>query len=154
MICRIYKITSNHTNKIYIGKTKQKYLSRRKRDHKCDFKRYNNGNFHYCSSFELLKYNDWKMELIIETEIDTDNEMTELEQYYINQFRNDKNYEVVNVLNPRKRTKEEKQEYHKRYREDNREKIKEKMKYINWIRYDSPKTKLLICDWVNSINDF
>ena len=148
MICQIYKITSNQSNKIYIGKTKQKHISHRRRDHKHFYKKYNIGEFHYCSSFELLKYNDWKLELITKKEVENEDEIVELEQYYINQYRHDKNYEVVNINNPKKRTIEDIKKYQVEYREKNKEILKEKMKYINWLRNDTKKTKILMCEWI------
>ena len=59
---KIYKIYSNHTNKIYIGSTTLKYLSTRLAIHKQDMKR----EGYSCSSFKILKYSDAKI-ILLET---------------------------------------------------------------------------------------
>jgi hypothetical protein len=60
---QIYAIRSNQTDKIYIGSTIQR-LSERKGQHKEKYLRYLNGNHHYVSSFDILKYDDWYIELL------------------------------------------------------------------------------------------
>lgn len=52
---KIYKIWSDKTKKIYIGKTTQKYLSQRLAVHKYQYKLYNKKKFNYISSFEIIK---------------------------------------------------------------------------------------------------
>ncbi len=60
---KIYKITSSQTNKIYIGSTCKKYLSSRLSNHKFEYsQRMLKKN--YCSSFEIVKFDDCKIELI------------------------------------------------------------------------------------------
>lgn len=56
---KIYKLTSNFTNKIYIGSTVCK-LNHRFRGHIYSY----NNNYKYCTSYKLLKYADVKIELI------------------------------------------------------------------------------------------
>ena len=62
---KIYKITSTQTNKIYIGSTCKKYLSSRLANHKHAYSKYNiiDGK-NYCSSYEIIKFNDCIIELI------------------------------------------------------------------------------------------
>ena len=60
---QIYLLKSNHTNDIYIGSTIQG-LNVRFTKHKFDYKRYMNGNYHYVSSFEIMKYDDAYIQLL------------------------------------------------------------------------------------------
>ena len=46
-VAYIYKIEGN--NKTYIGQSKEKYFSTRKKNHKAQFKRWLNGDKKYCS---------------------------------------------------------------------------------------------------------
>ena len=60
---KIYKISSPQTNKIYIGSTCKKYLSSRLSNHKFEYsQRMLKKN--YCSSFEIVKFDDCIIELI------------------------------------------------------------------------------------------
>lgn len=61
---KIYKIWSPSTDQIYIGSTTKKYLSQRLVSHAADYTRWQQGQQHYISSFELMKYDDYRIELI------------------------------------------------------------------------------------------
>ena len=52
---KIYKLTSPHTNKIYIGSTTQKYLSDRKSGHIRDYKNYGNGKIYLNRKKYIMK---------------------------------------------------------------------------------------------------
>ena len=71
----IYKLTSNQTNNIYIGSTTRN-LKVRFNEH---YSRFNKG-YLTCSSKELLKYSDGKIELL-ESDILTN--LKERERHYI-----------------------------------------------------------------------
>jgi len=60
---KIYKITSEQSDKYYIGSTIQKLCDRLGR-HISDYTIYSQGNGKYISSFELIKNDDYKIELI------------------------------------------------------------------------------------------
>ena len=60
---KIYTIRSYQTDDIYVGSTLQT-LTKRLSKHKDSFKNWNNGKYHYVSSFELIKYDDVYIELI------------------------------------------------------------------------------------------
>jgi gas vesicle protein len=62
-LCKVYKIISNQTDKVYIGSTCQE-LSQRLADHRQTYNRYLKGKTHYVSSFEILKYPDAKIILV------------------------------------------------------------------------------------------
>ena len=121
IIGRIYKITSNETNYIYIGSTTQQ-LNVRFQKHKVDYKRHSNNKFPYMSSFEIVKYTDAKIELIHEGLFEGRND---LENYERDTIRTSPN--CVNIY--KKKTDEEKKKIkqicnHKNY-EQNKEQYKE-----------------------------
>ena len=77
---KIYKITSSRTNKVYVGSTTRE-LKDRFREHKNDYKRYLNDKFHFISSFEIMIFQDCKIELI--ENCSTKNELQNREDYWI-----------------------------------------------------------------------
>lgn len=62
---KIYKLTSAQTNKVYIGSTESS-LSTRLSRHKADYRRYMNGLRTNITSFEIVKYDDCKIDLVCE----------------------------------------------------------------------------------------
>ena len=90
---KIYKITSSRTNKVYVGSTTRE-LKDRFREHKNDYKRYLNDKFHFISSFEIMIFQDCKIELI--ENCSTKNELQNREDYWI------KKEKSVNKFNSRK----------------------------------------------------
>ena len=58
-----YAVRSYQTDDIYIGSTLGT-LRQRLYKHKNDLKRYNNGKFHYVTSYEIVKYDDAFIEMI------------------------------------------------------------------------------------------
>lgn len=125
IIGRVYKLTSQLTDKIYIGSTIQT-LEKRLAYHK-----YN--QFLKNSSYELLKHEDVKIELIEEQEFVDVDALHKLEEYYI---------KTLNCVNKRKgisgrppgakKTDEEKQtrkrEYAKKYYQAHKEHMNETCK--------------------------
>lgn len=118
IIGKIYKLTSNETDDIYIGGTTGK-LNIRFNTHKCNYKQYLNDKRRYETAFELTKYNDVKIELLYENEFKTVKDMYNLEGEYI---KNNKNCVNMRI------TGRDKKEYNKQYRENNVEKEKERHK--------------------------
>ena len=104
---KIYKIVDNTNGNVYIGKTKQKYLCKRISGHRTDYKREK-----LCSSREIIKNGDYRVELIEETEDET------RERYWI------ENTDCINKQIPNRTRKE----YRKEYYEDNKDIIIEKNK--------------------------
>jgi len=78
---KIYKITSPHTDKIYIGSTKQP-LNVRLTKHRHDYKRYCEGKYNYVTSFELIDLGDYQIDLIKNFPCETKKEL-EQEEYRI-----------------------------------------------------------------------
>ena len=91
---RIYKITCKITNKIYIGST-FKTIEERLRRHKYKFNAYLKGKSkQYCTSYEIIKNNNYIIELIEEHKINR-SELVKLEYKYINET-------TINIVNIRK----------------------------------------------------
>ena len=111
---KIYKIESNQCEQVYVGSTCEQYLSNRLSGHKRNYKRYLNGNGNYTSSYELLKYDDFKIYLIEDYPCERKEQLRSREGYWI------KELDCVNK-HIAGRTKKE-------WRDDNIEHVKEKRK--------------------------
>ena len=158
---KIYKIVDNTNNNIYIGQTKQRLLSSRISTHKYDFK-----IDHPCSSQLILRNNDWRYELIVETDDitreiywiqNTKNCINKI-QYKYDYRESQKEYNKTRIYNP-----DRKKEYYIKNKERiklNVQKNKEKNKDL--INEKQRETKLwkskkrikLICDWIDILNSY
>lgn len=107
---KIYCIRSYQTDKVYVGSTTQP-LSKRLYDHKRCYKRFLNGKYGYTTSFEIVKYDDCYIELIIEISCDNVNQLRKYEGNYI------RNMNCVNKMIAGRTQKE--------WRKDNKDKIKQ-----------------------------
>tara|TARA_R110002073_G_scaffold192765_1_gene351709 strand:- start:55 stop:495 length:441 start_codon:yes stop_codon:yes gene_type:complete len=112
---KIYKLTSPHTDKIYIGSTTQKYLCSRMSNHKI---KYDKGIRQY-SSYEIFEYGDVSIHLIETCKCKNRTELRIREQYHI-----DRN----NCVNIKKTylTEKEKKEYIYTYHTKNRVKMRDR----------------------------
>ena len=146
---KIYRIVDNTNDNIYIGQTKQKYLCQRLAEHK---------SHKNCSSREILKNGDYRMELIEETDDPT------RERYWV------ENTECINRIIPGRTRKEhyennrdiilnKKKEYYennkdktKEYYENNKDKKKQYKKYINSMGGDPRYNNNLLKIYVNLFN--
>jgi hypothetical protein len=79
----IYKIVSDSTDKIYIGST-VKSLEVRLGWHEEGYRRWINSEFkfYYCTSYEILKYGDYKIIFIEQINFNERNELNKLEGFY------------------------------------------------------------------------
>ena len=140
---KIYNLVSFQTDKVYVGSTTQS-LSRRKSKHKMSYNCWLNGNYHYVSSFELIKYNDCDIILLEEYPCENKMELHKREREWIEKLN------CVNKVIPTRTKKEhykdnkedilkkQKQYYkdnkedvllqHKQYYEDNKEDVLKKQK--------------------------
>ena len=133
MIYKIYRITDNTNGNCYVGQTIQE-LKERICKHKSNFKT----GYGSCSSELILKNNDWKYELIEETDDIT------REKYWIHNSTNCINthrLEGRNMIHARemeieyrKKNKDILKEYYKTYRENNADKVKKWNKKNNDVR--------------------
>jgi hypothetical protein len=94
---KIYKIVSAQTDKIYIGSTTKKYLSQRLAGHVINHKRYEDKrtNTNYNTSYEIVKFDDHRIELIENFPCASKDELRAREQFYIDQNRDS----IINKYN-------------------------------------------------------
>lgn len=138
---KIYKLVDNTNNNIYYGSTCQK-LKDRKGQHKKDYLAYLRGNRGYRKSYDIIKNNNYKIELV---ELFPCNEKKELlirEKHYI------KNNICINKNIPSRTAKEwyvdNKDEYSKKCKtwyENNKERKKIKAQ----LRYEKLKQEMFHC---------
>ena len=107
---KIYKIIDNTNDNIYIGST-CKTLKERLIRHKCSYKSFLKGLNNNIKSFDILKNDDYHIELLENCNIKTKQELIARERFYI------QNNVCLNKVVPGRTDKE--------YREDNKDKIKE-----------------------------
>ena len=110
---KIYKIVDNTNDNVYIGST-CKTLKYRLSKHECDYKRFLKGIFNNVTSFDILKNNDYKIELLENCNIKTKDELLVRERYFI------ENNECLNKCIPGRTVKQ--------YYNDNKDKINIKKK--------------------------
>jgi hypothetical protein len=153
MSSRIYKLTSQQTPKIYIGSTKLS-LNTRFILHKTKFK----NQVKYITANELLQYQDCKIELIEECDLNTD-ELKKKEGNYIKEFdcvnkniagRNLKDYYLDHIekyKETNKRFRTENPEYYNKYYQVNKNKYNVKTvcvcggRYCTFTKSNHLKTK-------------
>ena len=132
---KIYKIVCRITNLVYIGSTTTKYLCNRLGQHKHAL---NNKNLRQSTSKEVLKNNDYYIELIELVPCNSKDELTKRERFYIESIdcvnkcvpgRTPQEYYLVN--------KDKLKKYRKEYNEQNKEKITEQQKQY----YEANKDK-------------
>jgi len=138
---KIYRIDGGGLT--YIGSTTNKYLSTRLALHKSAHKLYLDGTNHYYTSFEILKTDDYKIELIENYPCDSKDELCAREGHYVRQM------ECVNKNIPGRTQKESKKEwrqnnkveidqYNKQYHQNNKKELNQKHKEY----YENNKNEL------------
>tara|TARA_R110000822_G_scaffold264909_2_gene388933 strand:+ start:2637 stop:3188 length:552 start_codon:yes stop_codon:yes gene_type:complete len=100
---KIYKIVCNITGDIYIGSTKEKYLSRRLQRHKYHYKDFLKGKGEKVASFSILEKDNFEIILIETYPCDSKYELESRERYWI------ENTKCLNINIPT-RTRKEKRE--------------------------------------------
>ena len=80
---KVYMITSNNTDKIYIGSTTQTDIFVRLIQHWLAYQKFKNGKTKkYCSSYEIIEMGEFTIKMIEETnEI---SKLLEMEKFHIN----------------------------------------------------------------------
>ena len=127
---KIYQIVDNTNNNIYIGST-CKSLKKRLSEHKCGYRRFLKGLFNNVKSFDIIKNNNYKIELLEDCDIKTKQELLARERFFI------QNNNCVNKCIPGRNDKGY-QQYQKDYYIDNKDKAKNKAKEY----YETNKEKL------------
>ena len=102
---KIYRIVCNTTGLQYIGSTTRP-LSERLNEHKNDYRRFQNNEHNYVTSFEILKNNNYEIVLIENVACNNKEELHRQERYYIEKMT------CINKVVPQ-RTKKEYTEDHK-----------------------------------------
>ena len=135
---KVYKIISQDTDKIYIGSTIVPTLAQRLAKHIADYGYYKVGKRSFISSFEIIKYPDYKIVLLESFPCNSRDELLAREQHHIDiagdscvnmrkayitlseeEYVKQYNKEY-NILN-----KDKIDERNKTYREENKDKIQE-----------------------------
>ena len=124
----IYKIVDKTTKKIYIGSCVD--FKTRKLTHENSFKKKRNDT----TSYLVLQNNDYEYEIIEKIFFNDIKELRTVEKYHILQNKNI----CVNKCTPI-RTEEDKKNYVKQWREDNKEMISERQKIYNDGRKEEKK---------------
>ena len=139
---KIYKIECNVTGKVYIGSTCEPILARRLAGHIKSYKRYLNGKSNYVSSFDILQNGNYDIVLIESYPCNSKDELHARERYWTNSIdciNQRKGQGMLNELGEK--------EYHKQYRELNKDIINKKHicicggKYTNIHKIQHLKTK-------------
>jgi hypothetical protein len=108
---RIYKIWSPSAGIFYYGSTTMT-VTQRLASHRTEMMRYTKGLRNYCSSYEVLEFDDAQISTVAEIEYEDRYQLLQLEAFYI------KSYDCVNRCVPWRSEKEKKQmrkEYNKAY---------------------------------------
>jgi hypothetical protein len=132
---KIYKITDNTNQNKYIGST-CKTLNQRLSKHKSNYKRFLKGIYNNVKSFDILKNNDFKIELLEKCNIKTKQELLARERFYI------VNNNCLNKNIPGNYDKGC-QQYHKEYYNDNKEKLNNCHKEYNANNKDKLQQKFI-----------
>lgn len=134
---KIYKITCNTTDLVYVGSTIEKTLANRLGGHRSSYKTYQKGKGNYCASYLLLENNNYDIELICNAPCTSKDELHAIESKYIREI------DCVNILNPKKRTKEDISIYNaQKYKADiDNRKIKGHEYYVKNMKHVKQKTK-------------
>jgi hypothetical protein len=126
---KIYKIVCRKTGLQYFGSTTEPTLARRLVFHVGSFKHWKKTTYKYMTSYEVLKENDYYIELIELVCCSSNDELKVRERFHI------QNNECVNKYIPLRTTKEHYEdnkehfvEYQKIYREEHKEELKEYFK--------------------------
>lgn len=118
----IYKITSPSTNDIYIGSTIN-LLCLRKTLHKYHYKLYLENRFNYIKAFDIIKYFDWKIEIIEYYPVNSIKKLHQREGWFIKNTPNCINNRVAGRTNKEYQL-ENRQLINQRARERYQQKIK------------------------------
>jgi len=139
---KIYKIISEHSDKIYIGSTCESSLSRRLSSHKKAYKRWLAKKTTFVTSFDLLKLGDTSILLLENCNCNNKDELRARERYYIELNKD-------NIINKQLPTQTQKEwncknkdlvkKLNKEYCEQNKKKISEQRKNF----YNNNKEKIL-----------
>ena len=119
---KIYKISANEIDAVYIGSTTKKTLAMRMGRHRSDYKLWKAGASNRLTSFDILKYPSAVITLIELFPCKTKDELNDRERYHI-----EKNV-CVNKMRNLNRTPDEKKAYDANYQKEQADKLKKASK--------------------------
>jgi len=138
---KIYKLVSNHTDKIYIGSTCKERLCQRLAKHKAYYKEWLKNDKRYMSSCELFRLGDVEIVLLENINCKTKDELHKKEREYIEKFKDiiiNKNIPIITKIEENERNKkyriehkENQKQRRKEHYEKNKQELKQKMKIYN-----------------------
>ena len=132
---KVYRIVCRKTGKQYIGSTCKKLLSQRLACHVCDFKKWKENRHHFLTSFEVLKENDYYIELVELVPCSCNDELLVRERFHIeNNICENKQLPTRTTKEHYEDNKEELNEKSRKYQQDHKEEIAKKKKE----KYDCP----------------
>ena len=147
---KIYKLIDNTNGDIYFGST-CKSLKERLGNHKKHYNKYIKTNVKRTASYDIIKNNDYKIELLENFPCKSKQELLSKEREYI------ENNKCINILRPII-TYQEKLDYIKEWKKknynDNKDKLLERCKIYNEANKDKIKerrSEKIQCDICNSI---
>jgi hypothetical protein len=127
---KVYRLYSFETDDEYFGSTIEP-LCERFAKHRYNYKKYKNGEYHYCTAFEILKYDSVKIELVEIYPCNSKEELLQREGFYI------RNNNCVNkcvagrtAKEYREVHKEKMKEYQKEYQKEYRKRKKEQQSIV------------------------
>jgi hypothetical protein len=124
---KIYKIVDNTTDNIYVGSTCEPSLARRLAKHVGNYKSHLNENYNYTTSFEIIKNGDYDIILIENFPCNTKDALFARERYWTNELicvNKCRNQGLLLELGKKEYGKQQ----HKKYYENNVDKITENQK--------------------------
>ena len=123
---KIYTIRSHKTPLVYVGSTIEKYLSKRMTKHRSSYKQYKKHGKKYCASFDILEIDEnCYIELYEEYPCDNKQQLDKREGQVIREL--DCCNKRIAGRTPREwyaENKQKRNEKDRRYRQNNKEKIK------------------------------
>jgi hypothetical protein len=138
---KIYRLVDNTNNTVYYGSTCQK-IRERKQQHIKDYKGYLNNTRKYRKSYDIIKNNDYKMELVELFPCNSKIELLKREQYYIT------NNNCINENIPARTSKEWYQDNKKKQKIKSKkwyEENKERKLKLQKLRYEKLKKEMFTC---------
>jgi hypothetical protein len=124
---KVYQITCDEIDSVYIGSTCEPILSRRLANHRNDYKQYLKGNRGYVTSFEIVQYPSAIITLIELVPCDSKDELLKRERFHI-QISDGRVNKVVPMRSIKEYRNDSKEKIRKYY-EDNKDKIKQSYVY-------------------------
>ena len=118
---KIYKIVDNTSEKVYIGST-CKTLKHRLSGHVSAYKKFIKGKYHYITSFDIFKNDDYEILLVESFPCNFKDELLARERYWTNKVN------CINKYKPGLFNELGEVEYNKQYYVEHQDHLKEKVK--------------------------